>query len=59
MFTGTSILPAHKGAAELDPILLLFHAVMVHFQTGTTDGNAIFADGEIVFVFDVDASFFI
>ena len=53
---GTAI---HEGAAKLGTVFGSFAAVMAHFKTGQTDGDAVGTNGEIVFVSEFNAPFFI
>ena len=47
----------HKRAAVLGPVFGVFNAVMAHLETGAADRNAVRADGEIVFIFELGSTF--
>src|SRR5699024_12802813 len=56
---GTAVFPAGQRAAEFQPFLGRLRTVMTHFSSSFTDGNAVFTDGEIIFIFYFDTPFYI
>ena len=49
----------HERTAELGPALGKLHTVMLHFKTGHADRDAVWANGEIIFIFELHAPLFI
>lgn len=59
MFTVTTVLSACKRTSELYSVFGWLTAVMIHMTPFFANGNTIFFDGKVIFVFDFDAAFFI
>lgn len=56
---GAAVFPAGQRTAEFQSPLGRLRTVMTHFSSRFTDGNAVFTDGEIIFIFYFDAPFHI
>ena len=59
MGAGAAVFPAGQRTAEFQSPLGRLRTVMTHFSSRFTDGNAVFTDGEIIFIFYFDAPFHI
>ena len=59
MRAGAAVFPAGQRTAEFQSPLGRLRTVMTHFSSRFTDGNAVFTDGEIIFIFYFNAPLYI
>ena len=59
MCTGTAVFPTGQRTAEFQPPRGKLRTVMAHFSACFADGDAVFSDGEMIFIFYFDVPLYI